>query len=79
MLEALEELTHTLLALVTVVMEVKVVTHRYSLKLLSEVATEALVIRMVVTVVLAAVVETDREMVVLEHLDKVMMEVMLLL
>ena len=79
MLEVLEELTHTVLALVTVVMEVKVVTHRYSLKLLSEVATEVLVSRMVVVVVLAAVLVTEIELVVLEHLDKVMLEVLLLL
>ena len=79
MLEELEELTHTLLALVTVVMEVKVVAHRYSLLLLSEVATEAVVMTTAVMVVLAAVAVTVTDMVVLEHLVKVMMEVMLLL
>mgnify|MGYP006264996477 CR=1 FL=1 len=78
MLEALEELTHTLLALVTVVMEVKVVAHRYSLKLLSEVATEAVVMITAVMVVLVAVAVTVTELVVLEHLVKVMMEVILL-
>tara|TARA_B100000508_G_C11285062_1_gene192455 strand:- start:324 stop:563 length:240 start_codon:yes stop_codon:yes gene_type:complete len=78
-LEALEELTHTLLALVTVVMEVKVVAHRYSLLLLSEVATEAVVMTTAVMVVLAAVAVTVTDMVVLEHLVKVIMEVILLL